>query len=325
VIAGSFPRHQVAIEPAHCALALPAVPDPTPPRLRSLPNLHPGPPTVAMPLEVTKRQLHWQSAVPARDFGASTPRSRPVRLVTSLAPFMLAATALACSSAPRPVPATAPTPALSAAYPTELRWVRTSAEYRALTLQTYRAAGSQLVSASRGLARGSWAVIFDLDETLIDNSEYQKRIGAAHQRYADSTWARWVMEGAATALPGAVELTRKIHALGGLVAVVTNHAESLCAVTRKHLVTVGIQADLVLCQPPGVSDKNPRFRQVESGTAVPGIPPLKVLEWLGDNIQDFPMLTQRARNDPAGLAEFGSRYFVLPNPMYGSWEKNPDQ
>jgi predicted secreted acid phosphatase len=26
------------------------------------------------------------------------------------------------------------------------------------------------------------------------------------------------------------------------------------------------------------------------------------------------------RADSAALGEFGERYFVLPNPMYGSWE-----
>jgi len=248
-----------------------------------------------------------------------------VRLASSLAPFILVAAAVGCSSAPRGAPSTAPTPAIGASYPTELRWVRTSAEYRALMLQTFRAAGRQLVIASRGLATGSWAVILDADETVLDNSEYQKRLGAAHARYSDSSWALWVRESAAPAVPGAVEFTRRVHALGGLVAIVTNRAEPLCEVTRKNLTEVGIPADLVLCQTPGVSDKNPRFRLIESGSARPGIPPLKVLAWVGDNIQDFPMLTQGARNDPARLAEFGVRYFALPNPMYGSWEKNPDQ
>jgi 5'-nucleotidase (lipoprotein e(P4) family) len=243
----------------------------------------------------------------------------------ALAIFTLATAALSCSPATRPGPTPAPTPTAGASYPTELRWVRTSAEYRALVLQTYREAGAHLVSASRGLARGSWAVILDLDETMIDNSEYQRRLGAAHARYSDSSWDRWVREDAAPALPGAVEFTHQVHALGGRVAIVTNHAESLCDVTRKHLVAVGIEADLVLCQQPGSGDKNPRFRLIQSGGAAPGVPPLTVLEWIGDNIQDFPMLTQAARNDPTVLAEFGNKYFVLPNPMYGSWEKNPDQ
>jgi predicted secreted acid phosphatase len=31
-------------------------------------------------------------------------------------------------------------------------------------------------------------------------------------------------------------------------------------------------------------------------------------------------MTQAARNDPRMLAEFGVKYFILPNPMYGSWQ-----
>ena len=87
---------------------------------------------------------------------------------------------------------------------------------------------------------------------------------------------------------------------------------------------LGIEADLVLCQPPGESDKNPRFQRVERGTAAPGVGPLTVVAWFGDNILDFPGMTQAVRNDSRALAEFGNRYFILPNPMYGSWTQNRD-
>jgi predicted secreted acid phosphatase len=45
--------------------------------------------------------------------------------------------------------------------------------------------------------------------------------------------------------------------------------------------------------------------------------------WVGDNIQDFPRLRQDVRTQGDSVfAEFGDRFFVLPNPMYGSWERN---
>ncbi|MEP6834205.1 MAG: hypothetical protein ABJB74_12465, partial [Gemmatimonas sp.] len=54
------------------------------------------------------------------------------------------------------------------------------------------------------------------------------------------------------------------------------------------------------------------------------LPAMKVVMWLGDNIQDFPTLGQEVRNGgAAGFAEFGRSWFVLPNPLYGSWDKNP--
>jgi predicted secreted acid phosphatase len=96
----------------------------------------------------------------------------------------------------------------------------------------------------------------------------------------------------------------------------------LCDPTRSNLQRIGLNVDLVLCR-RGASDKNPRFESVRAGTAGGGLPALDVLQWVGDNIQDFPNLTQRAREQgAAAFALFGDRYFILPNPMYGSFERN---
>lgn len=246
---------------------------------------------------------------------------RPPRHVS----LLLLAALTGCTTATSRSAMPAPAPSPGASYPTELRWFRTSAEYRALALESYRTAAAHLPALSAGMASGSWAVILDADETVLDNSEYQRRLAVAHARFSDSSWSPWVRERAAGAVPGAVDFTRQVHALGGRVAIVTNRADSLCGETRQNLAAIGVTADIVLCQPPGESDKNPRFQRIASGTAVAGMPALKVVEWLGDNIQDFPGLTQAARDRPDLLADFGVRFFVLPNPMYGSWEKNPAQ
>ncbi len=44
------------------------------------------------------------------------------------------------------------------------------------------------------------------------------------------------------------------------------------------------------------------------------------MAFLGDNIFDFPGMSQ-ASKDEASLSAFGERFFLLPNPMYGSWER----
>src|SRR4051812_26866701 len=209
--------------------------------------------------------------------------------------------------------------------PNDIRWFRSAAEYRALTRQAYHNASDRLPELARGLAPQSWAVILDADETVLDNSEYQRRRYMLDSGYTEATWAAWVNERAAPAVPGAPEFTRLVHTLGGRIAIVTNRADSLCAATRANLQTAGIETDLVLCQTPGPSDKNPRFQKVQNGTAVAGVPPLAVVAWVGDNILDFPAMTQAARNDPRALDAFGRKFFVLPNPMYGSWQQNRDQ
>ena len=236
-----------------------------------------------------------------------------------------AATLLAgCTQTP-PVIRSAPAaqPAVERPLPNEVRWFRNSAEYRALAEEIYATAAARLPGLSAGLPASSWAVILDADETILDNSEYQRRRAVLDSGFTNESWAQWVEERAAVAVPGAVNFTKFVHAIGGRVVIVTNRSVEACDATRANLAMIGVLPDLVLCQPKGESDKNPRFQRVQSGTAESGVPALKVVAWIGDNIQDFPNLTQAARNDPAVLAEFGRKYFVLPNPMYGSWQQVP--
>jgi 5'-nucleotidase (lipoprotein e(P4) family) len=228
--------------------------------------------------------------------------------------------AAACTPARRSGPAPIPAPAASDSLPNDVKWVRSSAEYRALTREVYAAAGDRLPELVRGLPAQSWAVILDADETVLDNSEYQRRLAVAHAPFDSKSWTAWVNERAAPAVPGALDFTRLAHTLGGRIAIVTNRSMAECDATRDNLKSIGIEADVVLCQPPGEGNKNPRFERVQNGTAAQGLPALTVVEWLGDNIQDFPRLTQAARTDSTALGQFGKRYFMLPNPMYGSWE-----
>lgn len=244
-----------------------------------------------------------------------------MRLTTVLVAGCLAACAAPAPPVPTPAPAPAPT---TAQLPTALRWMRRSAEYRGLARQTYAFAAQRLDTLTRGLGAGRWAVILDADETVLDNSEYERRRARVDSGYSDASWAAWVRERAASSVPGAVRFTATVRGLGGRVVIVTNRADSLCADTRGNLAAAGIATDLVLCMLPGESDKNPRFERVQQGTAAPGLPALTVIEWIGDNIQDFPHLTQAARSDSTALAEFGHRFFLLPNPVYGSWERNQE-
>ncbi|HEX2091482.1 MAG TPA: HAD family acid phosphatase [Longimicrobiaceae bacterium] len=241
-----------------------------------------------------------------------------------LVPLALASLA-ACASAtvPAPPPAQAPPAAQQPALPRDIHWVRTSAEYRALALQAYRVAGERIRELARGTQAGSWAVILDADETVVDNSAYQKERFEAGTGYTAESWDTWVRERRAGAVPGAVEFIRQVKEMGGRVAIVTNRDEPYCPDTRENLIKIGVVPDAVLCRVGGQSDKNPRFQAVQAGTAVQGLPPLRVLMWVGDNIQDFPNLIQAARDQPGALEPFGRTYIVLPNPMYGSWERNP--
>jgi 5'-nucleotidase (lipoprotein e(P4) family) len=235
-------------------------------------------------------------------------------------PYVLL-TALACAPATTTVQP-APTPA-AASPPRDLHWSRTSAEYRAIFLQTYRAATVRVQELARGRTPGTWGVILDGDETVLDNSEYQRRLFERGARFDINTWNAWVREVAADSLPGAGAFVRTVRDLGGRVVMVTGREEVVCEATRANLRRLGMQFDAVLCQQPNERGKNDRFRAAADGTSSAGLPRMDVVMFVGDNIQDFPDGTQELRAGTSALLDnFGRSWFVLPNPMYGSWERN---
>jgi acid phosphatase len=227
--------------------------------------------------------------------------------------------------APAASPAAAASPALSPEPPKNIRWVTRSAEYRADFLQTYRLATEHVERAAQGRTPGSWAVMADADETLISNVQYEIERWRTNTPHTNERWAEWVRRREATPLPGAAAFLRRVRELGGRIAVVTNRYQAECADTEAVFKAHDLAYDAILCRPDGgPGDKNPRFERVRSGEPF-GSGPVEIVAILGDNILDFPGQSQELRKrDDQAFADFGARLFVLPNPLYGSWERNPD-
>jgi 5'-nucleotidase (lipoprotein e(P4) family) len=208
--------------------------------------------------------------------------------------------------------------------PEAIRWARSAAEHRALFLQVYAMATRRVEQEAASRAPGTWAVVLDADETVLDNSTYQLERARLGLPFDAASWHAWTARREAAPLPGAAAFLSRVRALGGKIAIVTNRTVSECPDTEAVFRARTLPYDVMLCKPDrGPSDKNPRFEAVERGTTGAGLPPLEVVAFLGDNVYDFPGLSQALRNeaDPA-FAEFGRLYFVLPNAMYGSWERN---
>lgn len=243
--------------------------------------------------------------------------------MTTRATLWIAAVLIAgCASAPP----NRSTPSTPSHLPNDLKWTRDSAEYHALVLQTYRDAREHVERAAAGRARGTWAVSIDADETIISNLGYQIERGSLGMGFTSDSWNAWVKRREATPLPGAAAFLARVRELGGRIAVVTNRLGSECADTEAVFQTHALVYDVMLCRPDGApSDKNPRFASVASGQAFGGSAPagpVEVLAFLGDNILDFPDLSQASRKQgDRAFADFGVRFFLVPNPMYGSWQQ----
>jgi 5'-nucleotidase (lipoprotein e(P4) family) len=239
-----------------------------------------------------------------------------------------AATAGCATTSPRPPapPGTPPGASTAATEPFRaskaVRWARDSAEHRALFLQAFRAANAHVEAAAASREDGTWAVVVDADETILDNSAYQVEREQQGLGFTRESWRAWTERQEAVPLPGAKAFLARVRALGGRIAIVTNRRVSECPDTEAVLQAHGLVYDVILCRPDdGPGDKNSRFEAVARGTTPAGLPPLEVVAFLGDNIRDFPGQSQALRNQGReAFTDFGARFFVLPNPMYGSWE-----
>ena len=220
-------------------------------------------------------------------------------------------------------------------------WSQTAVEHDLIYLQTYRDAETRLLPAvhdaewdalSKTDRVGAFehlppAVILDIDETVLDNSPYQARVIKSGGEFNEADWAAWCREARARALPGAVEFTRFAASHGVAVIYISNRAKDLDEVTLRNLRQAGFPVsgpDAFLglgtvvdgCEQVG-SEKGCR-RQLVSRR-------YRVLMQFGDQLGDFLDVstnTVAARRQTVApyLPWIGTRWFVLPNPTYGSWE-----
>lgn len=249
-----------------------------------------------------------------------------------------------CRSAVPPTSAVAPPPATAPERPLEklaaLLWFQTAAEARLVQSQTYAAARTAL---ERALADPTWsaldqgpagaglppAVIADVDETLLDNSDFEGFLQREARRYNAADWTRWVEAERARAIPGAVEFARFAAERGVTLFYVTNRDREHEAATLANLAALGFPLpdgiDVLLLRgerPEWASDKESRRRWVAASH--------RVLLLVGDDFNDFVSGTtgvsiERREELAAELAErFGRHWFMLPNPLYGSWERALD-
>lgn len=220
-------------------------------------------------------------------------------------------------------------------------WSQTAIEHDLLFVQTYRDAQLQLLKALKdprwdALSKDDRvaplkglkpAVVLDVDETALDNSPYQARLIKSGGEYNEADWAAWCKEEAARALPGAVEFTRFAARHGIAVIFISNRAKDLDSVTLDNLRKVGFPVsgpDAFLglgtfvegCEQIG-TEKGCR-RQLISRK-------YRVLMQVGDQIGDFAdVIANNAQGRQQAMAPYlawiGTRWFILPNATYGSWE-----
>lgn len=214
-------------------------------------------------------------------------------------------------------------------------WYQTSVEAKTTAISVYSGA-TRLLDAAIG--DHSWtaaleqdgdykskppAVILDIDETVLDNSAYQSWVVTENTHYSSKTWAAFVHDMISTPIPGALEFTKAAAERGVEVFYVSNRKAPQEEPTIENLKKYGF---------PYADDKHVMLRgEVEEwGSAKEPrrkavADEYRVIMMFGDNFGDFTDDIDGTIEERLDLMNqyanyWGERWFMLPNPTYGSWE-----
>jgi 5'-nucleotidase (lipoprotein e(P4) family) len=200
-----------------------------------------------------------------------------------------------------------------------LTWYQTAAEMRALSYQAFNLARLRFHQDLEHQHDKKRAVVVDIDETILDNSPWQAGLIDTDRGYPDG-WKDWCRAAEAKPLPGAVEFLNDVVDNGGDVFYISNRSVELKTGTMANLTALGfpqVEEGHMLLKETS-SNKEPRRKIVEETH--------HIVLLMGDNLGDFAeIFTGKSRAERAAAVdrlrnEFGQKFIVLPNPLYGDWE-----
>ena len=198
-------------------------------------------------------------------------------------------------------------------------WMQRSAEYRANALQAYGMARRALDAALAQPAGLPPAVILDLDETSLDNMGFESSAIRKGITYDQTLWNEWIAKEAAGATPGVKEFLDYAVSRGVEPFYITNRRTAEAEHTRANLVTLGypMRDDALIVR--GDADPKDKTSRRDRVAATH-----RVLLLLGDDLNDFidaasKTPAERDRIIADNAANWGTKWIILPNPVYGSW------
>lgn len=200
-------------------------------------------------------------------------------------------------------------------------WYQTSGEARALYLQGYNVATQRLKEYLKTPHTKPYSIVLDLDETVLDNSPYQAENIILGRGYDSKSWDEWVNMKKAKAVPGAKEFLQFADKNGVKIYYISDRTESQLEATIENLRAEGIpvQANdsVLLKNKDDKSGKVNRREYVKNHT--------QLIMLFGDNLSDFDLFSSKSIDERNAKVEelskeFGDRFVIFPNPLYGAFE-----
>ena len=215
-------------------------------------------------------------------------------------------------------------------------WMQTSAEFTALASSAYHQAK---LAIDVGLKNKKWtaaleqteaysklppAIILDVDETVLNNLPFQAQLIKEQKEFNQETWTQWIKKASAVPVPGASEFLAYAASRGVTIFYVTNREATQEADTRinleKYKLPLRSDIDVILSKNENEwksSDKTARRSYVSKN--------FRILALVGDDLGDFvtgayDTPEKRVEVAVTNNAYWGSKWFLIPNPVYGSWD-----
>jgi 5'-nucleotidase (lipoprotein e(P4) family) len=200
-------------------------------------------------------------------------------------------------------------------------WHQQSAEYKALCFQAYNLASERINKMAGESYKGKpRAIITDCDETILDNSPLYARLIMENKEYNHAEWKSWTDLSMAEPIPGSVEFFQLAHNLGFTIFYVSNRDTSEVENTLKNLINLGfpdaLKSNMLFMST--TSSKEERRQMIMKN--------YDIVMLLGDNLNDFSdifrrkTVAERSYQTDISKEEWGKKFIVLPNDIYGEWE-----
>ena len=168
------------------------------------------------------------------------------------------------------------------------------------------------------------AVVLDVDDTVLNTSQYQAWNVKSGTSFNPKTWTSYVTSKIDFAIPGAVEFTQYAASKGAKVFYVTNRTKEEEPATAERLKDLGFpmgdNVDTLLTakeQEGWGSAKSTRRAFIAKD--------YRLLLLVGDNLGDFTdaykgSIEERQKVFDDNAQHWGKDWIAIPNPTYGSWE-----
>ena len=199
-------------------------------------------------------------------------------------------------------------------------WYQNAAEVDALYQQGYNVATNKLKELLKQPTTKPYSIVLDIDETVLSNIPFQVKMVKDGTAFNPKLWDEWVQKAEATPVAGAKEFLQFADKNKVQIYYISDRTDAQIDATIKNLEAQGLPVqgrDHLMFKKEGDKSKEGRRQEVIKHT--------NLVMLFGDNLVDFAEFSTKSEADRDKMfeqlkAEFGDKFIIFPNPMYGSWE-----